>query len=360
MSSLKFVNGTEKEDLIQLISQCPEALLEQFAKLTAYYLGYLSTSNIASVQEKARFINECFNTVSLLNKIIAITVDGDSMKGSVNVDPKSKEILNRAIAYYNMHIATSTQFVKDEVKEEATVSNEDTAENNSKEEERIDDKMKKSSDEKETKKNSTKKKSTSAAVEKKTTTRKKKEPEAEAPVVEEEKSVKKSTRKKKVEEQPVEVKEEKKKTPSSKKTSSSSTKKSATSKKIKETVEKMEKPVRKEHHVHGEDLTVDQIMQKELTNWGISPEKFGYKVYASIPKVCSSSKLELKDVVLELSKYHNRSVATVMSGLSAIARNGNFENSEFFKLLKSIRKERSITVSDIVKEALDFVGAEDD
>lgn len=71
-------------DILDTIFVAPKVYLEQFIKITAYYNAYINMEN-PTIQDRTDFINECYNSINLLSKLIATVSNGQRLESQVKV-----------------------------------------------------------------------------------------------------------------------------------------------------------------------------------------------------------------------------------------------------------------------------------
>ena len=88
--------------LLQCISRAPDIMLHQFTRITLRYLGYiLDNIEESDIQAKLNYINEQFNAVGMLSKIISISSSGQPIESQLSITDEMNNILKNQIIYYN-------------------------------------------------------------------------------------------------------------------------------------------------------------------------------------------------------------------------------------------------------------------
>ena len=89
------------EQMSKIISQMPSVFLHQFFKISCYYLGYKNI-DYPGPQDKSDFINETFNSINMLSKVISLSTNNnkDLNENVYMNNAKNNELLKRAFRFF--------------------------------------------------------------------------------------------------------------------------------------------------------------------------------------------------------------------------------------------------------------------
>ena len=88
-------NILKNANIMDTVLQMPQVFIEQFIKISAYYLAYVNMDE-PSNKDRTDYINESYNAMTLLNKLIATASYGGKIEYQVKV-PEEERLNNNAI-----------------------------------------------------------------------------------------------------------------------------------------------------------------------------------------------------------------------------------------------------------------------
>ena len=88
-------NILKNANIMDTVLQMPQVFIEQFIKISAYYLAYVNMDE-PSNKDRTDYINESYNAMTLLNKLIATASYGGKIEYQVKV-PEEERLNNDTI-----------------------------------------------------------------------------------------------------------------------------------------------------------------------------------------------------------------------------------------------------------------------
>lgn len=319
---------------VDVLNKMPKIFIEQFVKLSCYYLAYIDIET-PSVADRTDYINESFNAMTLLNKLIATASNGKKIESQVKVpeqarfpydDKKSTEDTiqspplrfgtqhdsipleeylkmtqvstkdndpNVVITAINPLVSTEDKYYISSDDNRVSSSNKLSVSNN---EESPLNEIKDQND------------NTNNGDNKDFTIK-----NTLPTFIETENTVKDGEN-----------------IMATKKTTTTSKKSTTTAKK---------------QSVKKTPTTARQVFTTELKNWGIDSESFAYAAMVAVSKVCSKNDTPI-DAIHKVANHLGKSVPTTASAFAALVKKADFSKAEFvpkLKRLSNVTKETLLT-----------------
>ena len=102
----KPVEKFSRAELLKIISFAPTSLIQQFACISSYYLGYTAQSEKEDKEQeedinlRINYINEVFSAIGRLQKLACVSSNGKTLESQVSVSEDDKLVFNAVLYFY--------------------------------------------------------------------------------------------------------------------------------------------------------------------------------------------------------------------------------------------------------------------